>query len=171
MAFIDEDYNIGLTRSVLASMRYGSVDGQALFPLVILAVKDSSSATAAFQHLRSNVPTFMFLPWVNQLVSYFALSSAIAKLLIDISERYPVHVKLPFGITRSTLSQEVLNLYETRSLEAKLTTEYSTWKMFLKSIDYLKPPERAARELLNSGMLSTLRLFKKWLSRLNNLHF
>lgn len=168
MAFIDEDYNIGLTRSVLASMRYGSVDGQALFPLVILAVKDNSSASAAFQHLRSNVPTFMFLPWVNQLVSYFALSSAIAKLLIEISERHPLHVKLPFAITRSTLSLEVLEMYETRTLEANLTMHDPTWKLFLKSLDYLKPPEKAAMDLLNSGIFSffySFYLFKKLLSQ------
>jgi hypothetical protein len=54
-------------------------------------------------------------------------------------------------------------MYETRKLEAKLTAEYSTWKMFLKSIDYLKPPERAAHDLLNSGILCTMWLYKKWL--------
>lgn len=161
MVFTDDDYKIGLTRSVLVSMRYGSIDGQALFPLVILAVKDNSAATAVFQHWHSNVPTFMFLPWVNQLVSYFALSSAIAKLLVEISERYPVHVKLPFGITRSTLSLEVLKMYETRTIEANLTADDPTWKMFLRSLDYLKPPERAAHELLNSGVFSIFYLYSR----------
>uniref|UniRef100_A0A0P6IJU2 non-specific serine/threonine protein kinase n=1 Tax=Daphnia magna TaxID=35525 RepID=A0A0P6IJU2_9CRUS len=145
----DEEYRLGLTRSVLSSMRYGSVDGQGLFPLVILALKDDCAFTHAFETLRCDVPLFMFLPWVNQLVSYFTSSSAIPKLLIDIAKQHPVHVKIPFGLTRSSLGVEVLAQSETRLLESKLLTDL-TWEMFLKSIDYLKPPEKAARQLLNS---------------------
>ncbi|KAI9558578.1 hypothetical protein GHT06_015366 [Daphnia sinensis] len=145
-----EEYRLGLTRSVLSSMRYGSVDGQSLFPLVILALKEDFAVTRAFETLRSHVPSFMFLPWVNQLVSYFTSSSAIPKLLVDIAEHHPVHVKIPFGLTQSSLGVQVLAESETRLLESKLLTDL-TWKMFLKSIDYLKPPERAARLLLNSA--------------------
>lgn len=138
-------------------MRYGSVDGQGLFPLVILALKDDCAFTHAFETLRCDVPLFMFLPWVNQLVSYFTSSSAIPKLLIDIAKQHPVHVKIPFGLTRSSLGVEVLAKSETRLLESKLLTDL-TWEMFLKSIDYLKPPEKAARQLLNSGTYCFLAL-------------
>ena len=146
----DEDYYSELTRSVLASMRHGSIDGQALFPLVILAIKDNQAAAAAFENARSRVPLDMFLPWVNQLVSHFTSSPAIASLLIDIAELHPTHVKVPFGITRSSFSPEMLNMNATRLLESKLPAD-PTWEMFLKSTDYLRPPEKAAQELLNSG--------------------
>lgn len=139
-----------MTRSVLASMRYGSIDGQGLFPLVILALKDNGTVTHVFETLRPHVPSFMFLPWVNQLVSYFTSSPAIPKLLLHIAEEHPVHVKIPFGITRSSLTAEVLAMNETRLLESKLLSD-QTWEMFLKSIDYLKPPEKAARQLLSSS--------------------
>ncbi len=146
----DEDYTSELTRSVLTSMRYGSIDGQALFPLVILAAKNNDTAATAFEHSRSHVPLTMFLPWVNQLVSHFTSSQVIAQLLIDMAERHPTHVKVPFGITRSSFSPEMLNMNATRFLESKLPAD-PTWEMFLKSTDYLHPPEKAAHDFLNSS--------------------
>lgn len=148
----DEDYRLEIIRSVLASMRYGSVDGQALFPLVISAIQNHSAAANSFENYRLSVPYQLFLPWVNQLVSYSTASPAIASLLFDIAAKYPVHVRAPFGITRSTLSSENLNTCAITSIESALPTD-STWELFLKSIMYLHPPEKVATELLNSGIV------------------
>lgn len=131
-------------------MRYGSVDGQALFPLVISAIHNHPAAANSFENYRSSVPNQLFLPWVNQLVSYSTASPAIASLLVDIAAKYPAHVRAPFGITRSNMSPENLNTNAIRSIESALPTD-STWELFLKSIIYLHPPEKVAAELLNSG--------------------
>lgn len=150
-----EDYATEITKSILASMRHGSVDGQSLFPLVITTIQNDFVAAAAFESSRSRVPLQMFLPWVNQLVSYFAMSPAIARLLIDIAEKHPTHVRVPFGITRNNLTPDVINMSVTRALESNLPVD-PTWKMFLKSIDYLHPPEKAADELLKSGIYKVM---------------
>ena len=106
---LDEDYHEELTRNVLQSMRHGCSAGQTLFPLVILAVKDRSSAVSAMQKYRTSVPLNMFLPWVTQLISYVHHSPAIHQLLVDISREYPTHVRLPLAITRQLLDQEILS--------------------------------------------------------------
>lgn len=134
-------------------MRYGSVDGQSLFPLVILAIKADSAAAVSFKHCSSLVPYHQFLPWVNQLVSYSNTSPAVASLLVAIAAEYPAHVRTPLGITRSNLHSACLATDAFKSLELNLPID-STWEMFLKSIVYLYPPEKAAAEFLNSGIMT-----------------
>ena len=90
-------------------MRHGSSAGQALFPLVILAVKDNSSAVLNMEKLRQSVPLNMFLPWVTQLISHLRHSPAIEQLLLDITEEYPTHVQLPFAITKKLLNRESID--------------------------------------------------------------
>ena len=178
--FAGDDYYGELTHCVLQSMRHGSNAGQALFPLVILAVKDNSRAALNMAKLRQSVPLNMFLPWVTQLISHLQDSSTIEQLLLDITEEYPTHVQLPFTITKKLLSQDRLQskyghffiisfdtfwshwidvlflcfflkfyLDAIDRLESKLPID-PTWNFFLESIDYLFPPERAARDLLDA---------------------
>ena len=170
-----DDYYGELTHCVLQSMRYGSSSGQALFPLVILAVKDHNSAVSNMEKLRRSVPLSMFLPWVTQLISHLRDSPTIEQLLFDITEEYPTHVQLPFAITKKLQRQENLqpkyglvsmkledmvwfhradcfslfDLDAIQRLESKLPID-PTWNYFLESIDYLLPPEKAARDLLEA---------------------
>lgn len=130
-------------------MQYGSVGGQALFPLAILAVKQSDTAAAQMETYRQRVPLKMFLPWVTQLISHVSsASAAIGQLLLDLADQYPTHVRLPFSITKQVRGQDVLELNVVRELESKLLVD-STWKHFLDSIGYLLPPEKAVEELFS----------------------
>lgn len=134
-------------------MRHGSSAGQSLFPLAIMAVIENSCANDTFESYRVYVPLEMFLPWVNQLVAYYTLSPTIGRLLVEISSRFPSHVRVPFTIARDSFSPDVLNMEITRKIESRLSDD-TTWDKFLESIQYLHPPEKAAYELLNSGTVS-----------------
>ena len=131
-----------------------------MFPLVILAVKESATAAAQMERYRQRVPLNMFVPWVTQLISHVpSASSAIGPLLLDLADQYPTHVRLPFSITKQVLGQDVLEVDVVRELESRLLVD-STWKHFLDSVNYLLPPEKAMEGLFSvleekSGIAST----------------
>ena len=126
-------------------MRYGSTDGQALFPLVILAVKENDAAASDFEKERSSVPLNMFLPWINQLVSH---APAMEKLLVDLAGSYPTHLRPPLEISLATTTHRDES-HQLDRLKSKLPPD-SAWQTFLKCVEYLQPPELVAKEFLAS---------------------
>ena len=140
-----------MTRSILAAMRYGSLDGQSFFPLVILATKESSEAAIELEKSRFSVPLHMFLPWINQLVSHLASSRSIALVVADVAKQYPINVQVPYRISKSNLSPVLPETDVIHLLETAIPIN-TTWEMFLRSLSYLYPPERAAKELLKSSI-------------------
>lgn len=136
-----------LSRSVLRSMRYGSCDGQSLFPLVIMALKEKRTTDFDFERERAAVPLNMFLPWVNQLVSNTASTPALTELLVDMARTYATHVRVPFEITRKTFGPNVLHF---KRIESELPTD-PTWELFQNSISYLQPPGKFACDMLSSS--------------------
>ena len=141
------DYEVELTRSVLRSMKHDSIDGQALFPLVIMAVKECSEAAKEFQRERSGVPLIKFLPWINQLVSHMnddSSASIFGHLLAEIAEHFPNHIRLPFTVSRPRF----LSL----DIELKLKQNDLIWQKFYSCLDYLRPPEKAVEDFLIPGL-------------------
>ena len=142
------DYEVELTRSVLRSMKHDSIDGQALFPLVIMAVKECSEAAKEFQRERSGVPLIKFLPWINQLVSHMnddSSASIFGHLLAEIAEHFPNHIRLPFAVSRPRF----LSL----DIELKLKQNDLIWQTFYSCLDYLRPPEKAVEDFLIPGLI------------------
>lgn len=127
-------------------MKHGSTESQALFPLVIMAVKKCPSAAQAFQRQRSEVPLVNFLPWINQLVSHMndeTSASVFGDLLTDIAAHFPNHVRLPFAISRPQLPERSIDQQQNDLI----------WKTFYACLDYLRPPEKAMEEFYNLGFI------------------
>lgn len=134
----------------MKSMKLGSKDGASLFPLVILMAKESSEAREAFMKERAAVPLSTFLPFVNQLVSHCPISPVFESLLLDMAKEYPINVRLPLQISRPNFELRAQEAIANR-IESFLADDLAL-KMFLASINYLRPPERLAMEVVDGGM-------------------
>lgn len=144
-----DEFHREFTSCVMKSMKFGSKDGTSLFPVVIVMVKDSQVAQETFIKEIDQVPLNAFLTYVNQLVSYCASAPVFEALLIQMAKIYPVNVLLPLQVSRRHFESHGQEPIVNR-VESQLPEDIAL-KMFLKSIDYLRPPEKVAWEVINRG--------------------
>lgn len=146
-------------------MRYGSTDGQALFPLVLLGMKEGDEVAKDFEKERSGVPLSMFLPWINQLVAHSSAVPALEGLMVDLAGSYPTHLRPPLEISRSSTTKGGDSSRLSRPLESHLPVDRA-WETFIKCADYLQPPEKAVKEFLSSTSWVFNHLCNKFLGKL-----
>lgn len=83
----------------LCSMQYNSQEARQLFPS-LLTIKNFQSHESTFITRTEQIPTWMFLKWIPQLLANPNLH-ATSKIILRISQTYPQAIMYAYRITRS----------------------------------------------------------------------
>jgi DNA-dependent protein kinase catalytic subunit len=95
-----------MVEQLLGAMAQGHRGAQMLFPRILKVLADSSTGemSRVFQHHAANVPTWMFLPWIHQMISRINIERQESRVLVDLLVRvageYPQAVFYPFFLSR-----------------------------------------------------------------------
>ena len=154
-----------LLTSVCEALRCGKVEASALFPrlVALLAYQMPAAIEVNFEREVSKVPTWMFLSWVEQIMSYVSepnLNKLLKPVIIAIATDYPQAVYFPFKTTleateklssEKTFVQQVASLVKNEVLERVLQeleetalTPLVALSDLMKEFSKLLPNERIA---------------------------
>lgn len=87
----------------IKSMVYGSKEGQLLFPNLLN--KMDCKDTQHFIKECKNVPVWMFIPWIPQLLAFIGSpkTEAVGKLLVKLAETYPNALQYSYRLTKQSM--------------------------------------------------------------------
>ncbi|KAF4526767.1 hypothetical protein B566_EDAN012305 [Ephemera danica] len=161
------------TTCLLGAMKRGSKQARMMFPclLQLEVLAQDCNLNNTFKKEVSDVPEWMFLGWINQLLAYMdtKMVEVLDDLLVRVATKYPKAVQLPFQFTQERIamqnqlqvSSKVRGLL--RSLEKILELDAITKKM-LKAFSHVAQPEMVLmkhlhciiKNLENSNQLTKL---------------
>ncbi|OUC40543.1 NUC194 domain protein [Trichinella nativa] len=81
-----------MVRSILMSMKNGSHLARQLFPRLLSVMEKYPESELEFQAEIDSVPSWMFLSWLNQMLSALKRSNKFYSILERIADDYPQHV-------------------------------------------------------------------------------
>ncbi|XP_052863201.1 DNA-dependent protein kinase catalytic subunit-like [Anopheles cruzii] len=92
-----------LVTALLPAMQYGSREARQLFPVLLqLRNLQSNALRADFDQLVGTVPTWHFLQWIPQILSYLGLTtgdSFLDPLVLRLVHEYPMPMYFPMRLT------------------------------------------------------------------------
>lgn len=135
----DKSHNKMFVDYTLLSMYYGSAEGRQLFPC-ILNIENLQEYEDSFRaEYAKNLPTWMFLKWLPQLMSNLNAnkSSLIENILIKIAETYP---------------QAIMHHYRLFRAKSKTTDQEqdSTISILIQKLDHLLLSNPTINKLLKA---------------------
>ncbi|XP_021932903.1 DNA-dependent protein kinase catalytic subunit-like isoform X3 [Zootermopsis nevadensis] len=87
----EDNFGTDIVVSILRAMRYGSKDARQLFPCLLRLHGLHTHLSELFHKESTEVPVWMFLGWVNQLLSCLdtAVGPVLHSLVLRLAETYP----------------------------------------------------------------------------------
>ena len=136
----------------LKSMKAGCLAARELFPRILSLVLENDIAGKTFEDNWSTVPSWMFLPWSNQLISCLHnddISKYFTPVVSKMSEDYPAAVLYPLRSAASNpdLSDIAMPIFQ--KLTAKLVVS-SVHDSILQGLGLIVFPSVAISDLLKS---------------------
>ncbi|XP_066992546.2 DNA-dependent protein kinase catalytic subunit [Anabrus simplex] len=136
-----------IVTSVLRAMKYGSPEARQLFPCLLQIQQLATDWRELFDTESSDVPEWMFLGWVNQLMACLNVSvgQALHSLVLRLAKKYPQAIAYAFRVSREkyTYSADPDGL-RTKDLITRLETLLmgdTLMETFLRSMSSLVVPE------------------------------
>lgn len=89
--------------ALIQAMKYGNIDAISRVPRLLTLLSMSPSARAAFSvaFSKKEIPVWIFVPWVSQMVGSLDLveGEAISPVLVEIAKEYPQAVFYPLNVS------------------------------------------------------------------------
>nr|CAD7199224.1 unnamed protein product [Timema douglasi] len=94
-------YDTHIVTSILRAMKHGSRQARQLFPCLLQISSIANITKETFQKESSDVPEWMFLGWVSQLIASLdtPVGLALGDLILRLATSYPKAVIYPFYIS------------------------------------------------------------------------
>jgi DNA-dependent protein kinase catalytic subunit len=133
-------------------MLYNSAKARDRFPrlLEILAKNKNEETKETFTSSVSRVPSWMFLPWLAQILGSMNQpyeAGMVLPILNQVAKSYPQAIYYPFKITSESLSEAALKLVKQIAAELSKNTLLDT---FVASLDKLTQPEHRFKDTMES---------------------
>lgn len=133
-------------------MLYNSAKARDRFPrlLEILAKNKNEETKEAFVSSVSKVPSWMFLPWLAQILGSMNQpyeASLVLPILMQVAKSYPQALYYPFKITSESLTDAAIKLVKPI---AKELCKNSLLDTFVASLDKLTQPEHRFKDTMES---------------------
>ena len=94
----------------LKSMASGNKLARQLFPNLLTLLMDQENETIPNFKLKANqVPLWMFLPWINQILSYLNWTNAakyFTEILVKIAHEFPEAIRYPFMLSQECIDND-----------------------------------------------------------------
>ncbi|XP_069690626.1 DNA-dependent protein kinase catalytic subunit-like isoform X3 [Periplaneta americana] len=104
----ENDFGTDIVTSVLRAMRYGSKDARQLFPCLLQLPGLPSQLSEVFLKESKEVPAWMFLGWVNQLLACLdtPVGPVLYDLVLSLAQTYPQALIYAFPLSREKYNLE-----------------------------------------------------------------
>eukprot|EP00095_Tigriopus_kingsejongensis_P004282 maker-scaffold2020_size22516-snap-gene-0.4 protein:Tk04282 transcript:maker-scaffold2020_size22516-snap-gene-0.4-mRNA-1 annotation:"dna-dependent protein kinase catalytic subunit-like" len=137
-----------LLQSHLRAMKGGSIRAVQLFPNLLEHVEqhlDTSDLVIVFQEESAQIPSWKFLPWANQLVSFLgsAISHIVTPIVHKLAQDYPEAVRYPFRMFCD--KQKFPEIHQ-------LLTPSGVQDRILDGLSYLSSPYLPVVDFLSSAL-------------------
>jgi len=147
----NSDYSEVIIKNHMLSMQVGNRDAQKLFPRVLRVIEEVSEAGDIFVESTVKVPTWMFLPWVNQLVGSLhndKISTTIVKLVERLAAEYPRAVVFPYRASYENMENlsDLAIMYKDK-LDQLLSLN-QVESMIIKNMAFISVPHIASKDIL-----------------------
>merc|ERR1712106_910539 len=145
------NYSEVIIKNHMLAMKAGNKEAQKLFPRILRVIEKFPISGQCFSTLVFNVPTWMFLPWVNQLVGSLH-NDKISELVVHIVERlgkeYPGAVVFPYRTSyerSEDLSDQAMQYKERLDKLLKLN---EVEESIMKNLAFMTVPHIASKDML-----------------------
>eukprot|EP01080_Neovahlkampfia_damariscottae_P000233 gene233-4479_t len=118
-----EEIGLEISKSYLKSMSLGNRQAAQRFTVVLEILEKYSKIGNVFKEYIDQIPSWMFIDWVSQIIPYLNGNQAIylVDILINIAEKYPQSIYFPINVSKDDLKPP-------KSVKSKLDLLYSKLK-------------------------------------------
>ncbi|CAH1962380.1 unnamed protein product [Acanthoscelides obtectus] len=136
-----------LIQFVLEAMKLNSVEARQFFPCILMIDALGAVYRDDFVNLAKEIPTWMFLGWIPQILANMDSSKifALSDIIIRIAETYPQAIIYPYRLSRETNIVENDGLETDKRIYVKsrldeLLLKNEVVNCFLKALSYVCLP-------------------------------
>ncbi|KAJ8918257.1 hypothetical protein NQ315_014127 [Exocentrus adspersus] len=142
----DENLQRDFILYVLRAMKLNSLEAKQLFPCILIQSRLGSDYAQLFIDETENIPTWMFLGWIPQLLANLDSKKihALSKIVIRIAETYPQAIMYPYRLSKehyrftdseiADTTRQLINKLDNLLLNDPMVD------MFLKALSYVTVP-------------------------------
>ncbi|VEN60084.1 unnamed protein product [Callosobruchus maculatus] len=141
-----------LIRFVLKAMKLNSVEARQFFPCILMIDKLGTDYRDVFVQLANEIPTWMFLGWIPQILASMDSSKifALSDIIIRIAETYPQAIVYPYRLSREKITSESGGLETDKRTYVKARLDELLLKdeavnSFLRALSYVCLPNMVLR--------------------------
>nr|CAH7756351.1 unnamed protein product [Callosobruchus chinensis] len=141
-----------LIKFVLKAMKLNSVEARQFFPCILMIDKLGTDYRDVFVDMAKEIPTWMFLGWIPQILASMDSSKifALSDIIIRIAETYPQAIVYPYRLSRERITSESGGLETEKRTYVKsrldeLLLKNETVNSFLKALSYVCLPMMVLR--------------------------
>ena len=136
------------TTALIQAMRHGNLEAISRVPRLLSLLSLSPSARGVFSVsvARGEVPAWVFVPWVSQMVGSLDLAEgeAIAPVLVKVAEAYPQAVFYPLNVSSKKAQAQARRLSE--PIWAILDRACPLLRKFVRACELSVHPEHRAKD-------------------------
>ncbi|KRX21468.1 DNA-dependent protein kinase catalytic subunit [Trichinella nelsoni] len=140
-----------MVRSILMSMKNGSHLARQLFPRLLSVMEKYPESELEFQAEIDSVPSWMFLSWLNQMLSALKRSNKFYSILERIADDYPQALIYPLLMLKSATGDEGETDFYRLQLKLRKT---KIVKDFIDALSLLSHPDMHVIDELESIIMN-----------------
>ena len=137
-----------IIENILYSMKLGNLKSRDKFPRILQLIEHSDELIELFDKNCQEIPTWMFLRWISQMMGLIDKKQAnpVINILIKIGKAYPQALIYPFSISTETLSKQTMRKLGplSKSLNLPLIKE------FITALETLTHPEHRFKDWMEA---------------------
>eukprot|EP01105_Mastigella_eilhardi_P003802 TRINITY_DN1496_c0_g1_i7.p1 TRINITY_DN1496_c0_g1~~TRINITY_DN1496_c0_g1_i7.p1 ORF type:complete len:3703 (-),score=882.72 TRINITY_DN1496_c0_g1_i7:1157-12265(-) len=135
--------------NLLQAMRLQSKRAQDLFPRIMSMISKYPSAREVFRQHASSVPTWMYIPWISQLLAVLDSPEGpyVAQIIAELSRAYPQAMYYPLKISREQMGEQALRLCA--DIGAGASPKCELLDHFVESCHKLTHPEHRFKDWID----------------------
>lgn len=138
------------TVALIQAMKHGSIGAISRVPRLLSLLSVSPSARGAFSAAfdRGDIPVWIFVPWVSQMVGSLDLAEgeAIAPVLVELAKEYPQAVFYPLNVSSRKAQAQARRL--SAPIWAILDSSCPILRTFVKACELSVHPEHRAKDAI-----------------------
>ncbi|XP_070581112.1 DNA-dependent protein kinase catalytic subunit-like [Ptychodera flava] len=157
---------------LLKALKLNSVEATQRFPRLLQMVETYPETMDTFVNMTSEIPSWMFLGWLGQMLALLDKneSPAVHRIILDIAEQYPQALVYPFKMSSENFSFEKSNCgKKNKEVADKLSGILDNVPMvnvFISALEQLTNPEHVFKDWANDVIVPLLRAPKKDTNRI-----
>eukprot|EP00731_Ephydatia_muelleri_P028749 Em0020g393a len=141
----------------LKAMQYQSQSATQQFPRLLQIVEQYPESLDAFLKKACDVPNWMFIGWISQMVALMdkPAGSAVHKILLSIANDYPQALAYPFRISSSDFkfgSSETDRVNRDTVDQVKRKLENTVINDFIQALEQLSSPELVWKDAVDNDL-------------------